>query len=332
MALTFESVQDAIAKPDPRPEAINAVLDEMQHGLTVKFAQHYHDEWVADYRAQGGVQQAPHNQHSDLLDMDTTLNAQEQQMLYDAYVGPAAEALAGIKERVAEHFTRSQSALKDLSDRYWRSAEALQDSYSSTHQDTVKISLQAWEGEAGDLVRQNFADPLGIAYENHRDMLKELSNAAALDLALLKKGQLYAKEIVDQAAASLPGGTQSQPGDATAVLVLTIFTGIAGLVSAGAGTPLAAFLWAGVSAAGSTAGALVSMGTHSEHQFSDVDGVQLVQEIHATFDDLSSMLEDERGEAVGGMRDAFEEQYKSKLNGDPTVSSTVIPNINGYQA
>jgi len=335
MGLTFESIQDAIEKPDPKPEAINTTLDEMHKGLTVKLAQHYHDEWVADYRAQGGVQQAPHNQYSELLEMDTTLNAGEQQMLLDAYSGPAIEAIEGVKVRVMEHFTRSQSALKDLSERYWKAAQALQDSYSSTHQDTVKISLQSWEGDAGDLVRENFADPLGTAYENHRDMLQDLSNAVALDLALLKKGQLYAKEIVDQAAAVLPnpnGPSGPSEGAATGALVLTIFASVAGVVSAGAGAPLAALLWAGVSATGSVAGALAAMTDYSVHEFSDVDGVKLIEDIHTVFDELDAMLREERDSSVNAMRDAFEEQYKSQLNGDPTVSSTVIPNINGYQA
>jgi hypothetical protein len=141
------------------------------------------------------------------------LYPEEQQRLYDTYIGPSREALEGITERVKEHFTRSQTALREISARYWDESQDLEDSYSATHQDTVKQKLQYWNGPAAALVKSNFADPLGTAYGNHRDMLKELSNAAALDLALVKKGQLYAQEIVNQASASLTGSSENSGGE-----------------------------------------------------------------------------------------------------------------------
>lgn len=132
MSLTFENIQDAIEKEDPSLEAISATLNEMHEGLTVKFAQHYHDDWAADYYAQGGVQQTPSNQYSELLEINTTLYPEEQQRLYDTHIGPSREALEGIVERVKEHFTRSQTALREISARYWDEAQDLEDSYSAT--------------------------------------------------------------------------------------------------------------------------------------------------------------------------------------------------------
>jgi hypothetical protein len=43
------------------------------------------------------------------------------------------------------------------------------------------------------------------------------------------------------------------------------------------------------------------------------------------------LWQQERDTAAGSLTAGFEEAYRAKLNGDPTVSSTIIPNINGYQ-
>ena len=259
----------------------------------------------------------------------------EDQELLEWCQSSARAWIDEVNNRIDVLVDKDDVALEDCSIDLAEVAALYSAAYDSVKMHVVVDKFEFWDDAAGSAIRDNYSNHLKASTGNQACMVIALANAAQLDSAIVRKTRAHIDAMITNSSVALANGVGVDPGVVKVIGWLTLISGVASFSPGAAGIAVSEVVKDVMTMAnwfvGRTKDVLTSipMEKQDEPQLDDTDPDVLKQQMSEAFSQVEEVIKSDRETLANDLNALFGAFKAPVSDGDPAVSSQIVPNPNG---